>query len=133
VGTHEHPRLLVIEDDADVRLFMVLALRAEGYDVSSAADAREAMHQLLNGRFDLVLTDYGLPGKDGLSLIAEAEKKGLLRGTRVMMLTAFPWLAEDVRMPVLTKPIDFDDLTTRLRRMLENDPQTAHASIRARR
>ncbi len=127
VGNHEHPRLLVIEDDADVRLFMVLALRAEGYEVSSAADAREALRQLNAGRFDLVLTDFGLPGKDGLALIAEAEKKGLLRGTKVMMLTAFPWLARDVRMPVLAKPIDFDDLMTRLRLMLESGPQTAHA------
>jgi DNA-binding response OmpR family regulator len=130
-GNHGRPRLLVIEDDADVRLFMTLALRAEGYDVSSASDAVEALHSLVRGRFDLVLTDFGLPGKDGLWLIREAEKRGLLRGTKVLILTAFPWLARDLAVPVLGKPIDFDDLTTRLRRLLEVESQTPRASTRA--
>jgi DNA-binding response OmpR family regulator len=119
VGSHERPRLLVIEDDADVRLFMVLALRDEGYEVNSAADAREALGLLQSEHYDLVLTDYGLPGKDGLALVAEARKKGLLRGTKVMMLTAFPWLAREAPMPVLAKPIDFDDLAGRLRKILD--------------
>lgn len=118
VGNPHKPRLLVIEDDADVRLFMDLALRAEGYEVQSASDAAEALRHLQSRHYDLVLTDYGLPGKDGLALVAEAETQGLLRGTKVMMLTAFPWLARDARMPVLAKPIDFDDLAGRLRTML---------------
>ena len=112
------PRILVIEDDSDVRLFMVLALQGEGYDVSSAADAREALEQLAKRSFDVVLTDFGLPGKDGLKLIDEAERQGLLDRAKVMLLTAFPWLARDVEVPVVSKPIDLDDLTVRLRWML---------------
>lgn len=128
---YKRPRLLVIEDDADVRLFMLLALRAEGYDVSSAADAGEALQQLNRGGFDLVLTDFGLPGKDGLWLLREAERRGLLRDTKAMMLTAFPWLARDIPVPVLSKPIDLDDLTSRLQRMLEGDSPAPPASIPA--
>ena len=112
------PRLLIVEDDADVRLFMVLALRSEGYDVSSASDANEAFFELSSKHFDLVLTDFGLPGKDGLVMVEEAERAGMLRGTKVMMLTAYPWLARDARMPVLSKPINFDDLAGRLKSML---------------
>lgn len=119
LGTHEHPRLLVVEDDPDVRLFMVLALRQEGYEVHSAPDAREALRLLREDHFDLVLTDYGLPGKDGLALVSEAERTGLLQGTKVMMLTAFPWLAREATMPVLSKPIDFDELADHLRLMLK--------------
>jgi DNA-binding response OmpR family regulator len=130
-ASRERPRLLVIEDDADVRLFMVLALRAEGYEVSSAGDAGEALQHLIRHHFDLVLTDFGLPGKDGLWLLREADRRGLLRGTRVIMLTAFPWLAREVSVPVLPKPIDLDDLTVRLQRMLEGDSQTPPASIQA--
>lgn len=126
-----HPRLLVIEDDPDVRLFMVLALRAEGYEVSSAPDAVDGLQQLARGTFDLILTDFGLPGKDGLWLLREAERRGLLGHTQVLMLTAFPWLAREVSVPVLPKPIDLDDLTGRLRQMLDVDPQTPSASIPA--
>ena len=122
MGNHTKPRLLVIEDDADVRLFMVLALRAEGYDVTGAADANEAFQQLSGTHFDLVLSDLGLPGKDGLTLLAEAERQGLLAGTKALLLTAFPWLARDARMPVLSKPIDLEDLIVRLRAMLGWDP-----------
>lgn len=113
------PRLLVVEDDRDVRLFMVLALRQEGYEVQSAADAAEALRLLDQGRFDLILTDYGLPGKDGLAMVSEAERKGLLHGAKVMVLTAFPWLARESSVPVLSKPIDFDDLAERLRLVLK--------------
>lgn len=116
---HRSPRLLVIEDDDDVRQFMVMALRAEGYEVTSAANAHQAMQKLSSCTFDLVLTDFGLPGKDGLMLLDEAEGKGLLRGAKVVMLTAFPWLARDTEIPVLPKPVDFDDLNGRLRRILE--------------
>jgi DNA-binding response OmpR family regulator len=112
------PRLLIVEDDPDVRLFMVLALRSEGYEVTSASDAREAFSCLNSKHFDLVLTDFGLPGKDGLAMVEEAEHAGMLRGTKVVMLTAYPWLARGARMPVLLKPINFDDLAGRLRSML---------------
>jgi DNA-binding response OmpR family regulator len=122
---HDRPRLLVIEDDADVRLFMVLALRQEGYEVHSAADAREALRLLREDSFDLVLTDYGLPGKDGLALIDDAERGGLLKGAKVMMLTAFPYLAREAQMPVLSKPIDLDDLAGRLRALLAGPPIVA--------
>jgi DNA-binding response OmpR family regulator len=127
----ERHHLLIVEDDADVRLFMVLALRAEGYEVSSAADAADGLRQLMRDHFDLILTDYGLPGKDGLWLLDEAERRGLLQDTKVMMLTAFPWLARDASVTVLPKPIDLDDLTLRLQRMLEGDAQTPPSSIPA--
>jgi CheY-like chemotaxis protein len=119
IGDHEHPRLLVVEDNADVRLFMVLALRQEGYEVHAAPDAREALRLLREDHFDMVLTDYGLPGKDGLALVDEARRTGLLRGTKVMMLTAYPGIPREARVPVLSKPVDVDELVGRLRVMLK--------------
>jgi DNA-binding response OmpR family regulator len=116
------PRLLIVEDDPDVRLFMVLALRSEGYDVTSASDANEAFFHLNSKHFDLVLTDFGLPGKDGLAMVEQAQREGMLSGTKVMMLTAYPWLAREARMPVLSKPINFDELACHLKAMLNGCP-----------
>jgi DNA-binding response OmpR family regulator len=116
------PRLLIVEDDPDVRLFMVLALRSEGYEVTSASDATEAFFHLNRKHFDLVLTDFGLPGKDGIAMVEEAEREGMLSGTKVMMLTAYPWLAREARMPVLLKPINFDELAGQLKVMLSGCP-----------
>lgn len=107
---------------------MVLALRSEGYEVCSAADANQAIEQLGKQAFDIVLTDFGLPGKDGLMLLDEADRRGLLRNAKVVMLTAFPWLARHTSVPVLAKPVDLDDLSARLRSMLE----TADASMPVR-
>lgn len=127
--THREPRVLLIEDDPDVRLFMTVALRTDGYDVRSAPDAFQALRELSSHTFDLILTDFGLPGKDGLMLLEEAERDGLLRGAKVVMLTAFPWLAKNPSVPVLPKPVDFEELSGRLRRILETDPPSTRAHL----
>ena len=66
---HTHPgsRILLVEDSDDLRGLMTLILEAEGYVVDSASTAEEGLH-LLNARpYDLVLSDYALPGhhRDG--------------------------------------------------------------------
>lgn len=101
---------------------MILALRLEGYEVSGASNAKEAILHLSSSHFDLVLTDLGLPGKDGLALVEEAERAGMLRGTKVVVLTAYPLRVRDAPVPVLMKPINFDELAARLKSMLSGRP-----------
>lgn len=61
-------RVLVVEDSADVRELFVTLLRLDGADVVGAASAAEALAALRSRRFDVVLTDLGLPdmSSDGL-------------------------------------------------------------------
>lgn len=58
-------RILIVEDDADQRMLFTLALSSIGFDVLSLCDAEEALARLHDDRFDLVLSDWYLPGAMG--------------------------------------------------------------------
>ncbi|XXF80756.1 response regulator transcription factor [Myxococcaceae bacterium GXIMD 01537] len=116
------PTILIVEDDAILRLTLRDNLRDEGYDVSVAASAREA-EPLLKGRaFDLLLLDVMLPGEDGYTLCRRLRDGGLT--SMVMMLTART-LEDDIlrgfeagAQDYLTKPYRLRELLARVRALL---------------
>ncbi len=63
-------RILVVEDDKQIRLFMQSALSVEGFDVSTAVSVSEAQALLLHKPPEIVLLDLGLPDGDGASLVS---------------------------------------------------------------
>lgn len=63
------PRILVVEDDADVRRLVAEGLATQGHDVESAATALEGLELTIRGAPDLVLLDLGLPDLDGGELV----------------------------------------------------------------
>jgi len=67
-------RLLVVDDEADIREPLAAYLDRAGYDVLEAADAREARAHLAAGDVDLVLLDVMMPGEDGLDLIKSLDR-----------------------------------------------------------
>ena len=77
--------VLVVDDDATVREVVLSYLRAEGYDVSEAADGETALSMVGHERPDLVVLDVMLPGVDGLEVIRRIRSGGDLP---VIMLTA---------------------------------------------
>ena len=119
---HPAPQLLVVEDQPDVRLMLVTVLRMEGYEVAQADNAADGLQLLASHHYDLVLTDYAMPGGTGTWMLRSAQRDGLLEKTSAFVLTAHPELArEDAgRFPVISKPIDFDAFLARVRRTLEN-------------
>jgi two-component system OmpR family response regulator len=110
-------RILLLEDDPDVRLMLTLALRTEGYEVTPVATADEALENLGRRRHDLILTDYWLPRKDGLQFLQEAQSRGLLANAPVILCSAFP-PARVGNATVLAKPIQLEDLLSRIRRLV---------------
>lgn len=66
--------ILVIDDDASVREVVSEMLKLEGYEVTIAANGREAIRLLDAGRFDLVITDLIMPEKEGIETIAEIRR-----------------------------------------------------------
>ncbi len=80
-------KVLVVDDEPNVRKSLALALRHEGYDVETAGSAEEAEVVLRDECFGLVLTDLRLPGHGGLELLRQIKQE--LPGTEVVVMTAF--------------------------------------------
>ena len=78
----------MVEDDPDIVELLVHYLSAEGFTVASLGDGAQALERLRRERYDLLVLDLQLPGKDGLSLCAEVRRDERTRDVAVVMLTA---------------------------------------------
>ena len=116
--------LLLVEDDDVVRLVLELTLGRYGFRVRSARSAEEALADL-EGQPppNLLLTDLGLPGQDGLSLALELRRRGLC--SRALVISGY--VAEGIRerarregVPMLPKPFSTRQLLDRLRWLLRS-------------
>jgi len=68
MADHERPRLLVVDDDAELRELAEAYLSQQGFDVAAVADAMAMDARLADEKFDLLILDLMLPGEDGLSI-----------------------------------------------------------------
>lgn len=121
--TSSGARILLVEDSDDLRTLMVLILEAEGYRVDSARSAEDALRLLCEQRYDLVLSDYALPGHDGVWLLQEAVARELIPTPRGIIVTAHPHVRDAGGFPVLYKPLDFDAFLTAIREHLDRPQQ----------
>jgi CheY-like chemotaxis protein len=69
-----HQRILVIEDDVDVRTFLVDCLKMLGYTVTEASHGRAGVERLKADNPDLLMVDFAMPGMNGLEVIAEVKR-----------------------------------------------------------
>jgi DNA-binding NtrC family response regulator len=111
--------ILIVEDQEDVRRMLTTALSLEGHRTDEAANAAEGLERLKHGRYQLVLSDYAMPGGTGSSMIREAMRLGLLAYTTAVILTAHPDIERVPGILVISKPLDLDDFLEQLRRLLE--------------
>lgn len=111
-------RILVVEDQPDVRALLVTALGLDGYRVDEAGDAHEGLKRLEEARYNLVLSDYSMPGGTGAWMLHEAARRGLLDGADAMLITAHPDVQGPENVEVLTKPVELDHFLEQVRRLL---------------
>jgi two-component system KDP operon response regulator KdpE len=70
----EPPHILVVEDDAPMRRFLLAALNNQGYHVREAWTGRQAIEMILSAIPDLILLDLGLPDMDGMAIIGRVRE-----------------------------------------------------------
>jgi PAS domain S-box-containing protein len=124
-GGGAHETILVVEDDDDVRAYIVETLREVDYDVLEASDAEAALHLFERGerRIDLLLTDIVLPGKNGRQLADLAAERQ--PDMKVLYMTGYSRNAIvhqgrlDPGVALIQKPIRGPLLTARIRDMLD--------------
>src|SRR5690349_18599900 len=116
-------RVLVVEDDADLREVMAGALAGDGHEVVEAADGRAALDALASQSFDLVLLDIGLgPGPDGVEVCRRLRRAG--EDAHVVAVTARDGEADVVLAleagadDYVAKPVGIIELRSRVRAVL---------------
>ena len=114
--------VLVVEDEALVRLLVVQTLEEAGYSVSEAGEAQTAMDVLrADEGIRLMVTDVGLPGMDGRRLADQA--RAHRPDMRILFMTGYADSALiEKALPdgfgLITKPFDLDDLTAQAQALL---------------
>ena len=124
-------RILVIDDEPQIRKFLDISLRAQGYQVALAANGEEGLTALATQGADLVVLDIGLPDKDGHEVLKELRQWSQ---APVIMLTVRAGEAEKVAAldaganDYVTKPFGVQELMARVRGLLRQhaaDPNQA--------
>ena len=116
------PKILLAEDDHDMRRFLVKALEQAGFSVVSFDNGLSAYDQLRVEPFELLLTDIVMPEMDGIELARRATE--LDPDIKVMFITGFAAVALNPnnhapqQAKVLSKPFHLRDLVTEVQRML---------------
>ncbi len=86
----EQQRILVIDDNEDIRNLISMVLEKEGYLINTAVDASDGIEKLEANKIDLVLLDVMMPGISGLDLLTRIRdhKKQEINGVPICMITA---------------------------------------------
>jgi two-component system copper resistance phosphate regulon response regulator CusR len=114
--------VLVVEDEQKVAAALQEGLEREGYAVSVAPTGEDAFFRVNTERFDVVLLDLTLPGRDGLEILKALRQRGL--DTRVLILTARDTLDDRVKGldsgadDYLVKPFAVAELIARIRALV---------------
>jgi two-component system, OmpR family, KDP operon response regulator KdpE len=111
-------RVLVVEDDREIRSLMQSSLGVEGFEVVTAASVSEAMALLRHGKVEVILLDLGLPDADGIELVRHVRTQQSLP---ILVISARHQEGEKIKLldagadDYLTKPFSVAELLARIR------------------
>ena len=129
----ERPRVLIIDDEPNLRKSLADILRIKGYEALTAEDGEKGLALLLESRVHLVLLDLGLPGMPGLEVLARIKTDS--PQTEVIVMSGQATIDSAVAasnqgaFSYLVKPYDIDQLINHIRRALEKQ-QAQEESVR---
>ena len=129
-------RLLVVEDELEIRSFLTDSLAEAGYQVEAAADGNTAERLATESAHDVLIVDLGLPDQDGISLILRLRQLGVR--APVLILSARRSVDDRVKGleqggdDYLTKPFALAELLARLRNLVKRNSSSGIDSSRLR-
>ncbi len=122
VSAPERRRILVVDDEADIRESLEFLLTSENYSVDLAENAASGLHKFESGSYDLILLDLMMPDRSGLEVLTDIRERD--KETPVFMLTAYGSVEVAVRAlksganDYFAKPWDNDKLLIEIDRMI---------------
>jgi len=117
-------RVLVIDDDDDLRALVVRVVQQAGYAVDSASDGQAGLDRLEEQTYDVIVCDLRMPGMDGVTFYREVERRNPAAARRIVLMTAhlrsdeYMDFLRGVHAPVLNKPFLLDEFRSTLARMV---------------
>ncbi len=117
-----YKRVLLVEDDPRIADFVRRGLKAEGYTVEAARSGQEALPLGLEGRFQIIVLDLGLPDINGLQVCGQWRAQGM--DSPILMLTARDTVQDKVAGlrsgadDYLAKPFAFEELLARIEALM---------------
>jgi DNA-binding response OmpR family regulator len=127
-------RLLLVEDDPNIQSFLQGSLAEAGYQVETAGDGRTAEHLAIDGQYEVLIIDLGLPDQDGINLILRLRQRGVT--APVLILSARRSVDDRVRGleqggdDYLTKPFALAELIARLRNLVKRNRSSGTEATR---
>ncbi len=124
--------VLVVDDNATNRRILAAMLLKEGMQPSLAADCNEALAQMQNHPFSLVLIDCHMPGTDGFNLVKQMKLDSLWAAMPVVMLNS-PGRPQDAvrcrefHLPAVTKPVSHSQVVAAIQQAIGNYAQPHHS------
>ena len=112
------PKVLIVEDNSDVRRLYAIGLNQRGYEVKLAANGAEAVERIAQERPDIVLLDWLMPLMDGGEVLAKLSENGKA-AIPIIVISGQPEPPADKRDPRikmwLVKPVTIDELVSQLK------------------
>jgi len=121
--TQQVAKILVVDDEPQIRLLLQEILKREGYEVDAASSGEEALEKLTGGAYRMVITDLRMPGMDGFGLISAI--RNVQPEIATIMITAYATVETAVQAlchgadDYVTKPFDNNELRKVVSRILE--------------
>ena len=129
-------RIMIIEDDSEMRSLLIDFLQEDGFEVDSAGNGSEALLKLTQSPFDLIISDIRMPGLTGLDILPGIKK--LQPQVSIMVITAFG--SEEIHRRsiekgatvYLEKPICFNKLGALIYQMIFSKEKTINSFMEGR-
>jgi CheY-like chemotaxis protein len=121
-------RILIVDDDQDIRRLLAIRLKAKGHEPVFAGDAISAVNQARKEQPELILLDLMMPAGDGYLVMERLKAMPALEGIPVIVLSALDLKTQESKLAqagpdaFFQKPFDHDELMVAIERVLGSPP-----------